>query len=300
MSNISENEQIVQKYNFTINLSGENSIDIHTLSKLLVNIDTLTNIASQKMANCKFNVIAVNKGSFELSLEGIAQIAMTMVTPDNTNYILTCLQTINEWFLIKKHLGFNSPKAIEKTEKGISVTNEGGDTQVFSASGARFFENANISNCIINIGSILKDSQREQFKIAGQDIIETEPVLSISSKDYEELSARINMRNKDTVFISHTTADLLLVTAVCSGNAQWGFYFNKKIKATIEDEAWLYNFQKSKVSLTYGTQMKVEMRIETLRDDNGNPIDSTAKYYIEKIISVVNPFDSEYEQIEFN
>lgn len=299
MQNTPENDKIIQKQIFTINISGENSIDIHSLSKLLSNIDTLTTIASPKDASCKFNIVAVNKGSFELVLEGIAQFAMTMVTPDNVNYVLSCLETINEWFAIKKHLGFGSPKSIEKNEKEIRITNEKGETNVFSPSGSKFFENTTINNCIINIGSTLKDSQRGQFKISEINNTSPNPILSISSQDYDELSTKIDVRNKDTVYVSHTIAELLLVTAVCNGNSKWGFYFNKKIKATIEDEAWLYSFQESKVNLTYGTRMTVQMRIETLRDDNGNPIEKTAKYFIEKILSIVYPFDDSYEQIEF-
>lgn len=42
MQNTPENDKIIQKQIFTINISGENSIDIHSLSKLLSNIDTLT------------------------------------------------------------------------------------------------------------------------------------------------------------------------------------------------------------------------------------------------------------------
>lgn len=286
----SSDDTIVQKYEFTINLSGENSINIHSLSKILENLDILTKEASQNIANCEFNILAVNKGSFELLFEGIAVTAANLLTQDNINYISTCLKSINEWFAIKKHLGSGSPKGLEKDEREITVTNESGEIQVFSASGAKFFENAKICNSIINIGTTLKESNREQMRILGNDVT-PEKIMEISAEDYDELSAPIDLRNENTVYISHINTDLLLVTAVFNGDAQWGFYFNKNIKAKIEDEIWLNSFRESKIPLTYGTQMKVAMRMETLKDNYGNPIENTAKYYIEKVISVVKPFD---------
>ena len=35
--------------------------------------------------------------------------------------------------------------------------------------------------------------------------------------------------------------------------------------------------------------MKVNMRIETSRDTNGNPMENTAKYYIEEVLDIVLP-----------
>ena len=72
----SSDDTIIQKYEFTINLSGENSINIHSLSKILENLDILTKEASSNVTNCEFNILAVNKGSFELLFEGIAVTAV--------------------------------------------------------------------------------------------------------------------------------------------------------------------------------------------------------------------------------
>lgn len=133
----------------------------------------------------------------------------------------------------------------------------------------------------------MNEAERESFRISDND--SNRLVLNIEKDDYGKVASNIPIRNKDTVYISHVQADLLLDTAAFRGNAKWGFYFNKKIKAKIEDEVWLDEFQKSKHSLTYGAQMKVNMRIETLKDKNGNPMENTEKYYIEKVLDVVLP-----------
>ena len=60
---------IAQKCKFTINLGGESSINIIALSKILNSMATLTSEASKCISeceSCEFNVLAVNKGSFEL------------------------------------------------------------------------------------------------------------------------------------------------------------------------------------------------------------------------------------------
>ncbi|MDE7302520.1 MAG: hypothetical protein K2N60_04275 [Oscillospiraceae bacterium] len=287
MKNTTPNNVNVQKYEFTVKFEGSNSMGLNSLSKLLNNFAVLTEEASRNNPECKFNIVAVNKGSFELLFEGIAPIVQNLLTLDNVNYALTCLTTIKEWFEIKNHLGFNPPKSVEKTNTGISVTNEGGEVQVFSPSGAHFFENANICNSIININTVCKEEDRCGFKIYDEDI--NNPILNIKKDDYDKMTAKIPIRNEDNKYISYVKTDLLLETAVCRGNAQWGFYFNKSIKAKIEDEYWLDNFRRSKISLEYGTQMKVNMRIETSRDTNGNPMENTAKYYIEEVLDIVLP-----------
>lgn len=287
MKNTPSNNESVQKYEFKVNLGGSKRIELQSLSKFLNNFSVLTEESSKQVIDCKFDVIAINQGSFELVLECIVPVVSNLFTPDNVNYALNCFKTINEWFSIKKHLGFAPPKSIEKDRDHITITNEEGEVQVFSANGARFFENASINNSIINIGKVLNEAERESFKISDND--SDNLILNIEKDDYGKVASNIPIRNKDTIYISHVQADLLLDTAAFRGNAKWGFYFNKKIKAKIEDEVWLDEFQKSKHSLTYGAQMKVNMRIETLKDKNGNPMENTEKYYIEKVLDVVLP-----------
>ena len=284
----------IQQYDFQIKFGGENEISLSSLGKSLMSINNLLNEAAKQKCDLKVNVKSVSSGSFVIDLSAVAYVATNLFTVDNINYIKTALITVKEWVDIKKHLSGEKPKKLESNENGkIQVTNAKGDVIMNSNDGAKFFENSAISNSIVNVFVGVSDGARNSLQIIEKD---GNTLLGVEEKDYEVLKKNSDNVPESNVLISYTTTDLLIQKPDLIGNSKWVFYFNKIIAAKIEDESWLESFRAHKQSLKSGAQMKVYMRMETTRDKNGNPIDNTTRYYVERVISVINPFDVDENQ----
>lgn len=285
---------IKQKYSFVIKLSGENEVPIDLLCTTLNEFNNLTSYAKKNDCIYNYNVVATNQGSFEVAMAGFATVAVTMFTTENINYIKSSLSLIKEWFDLKKHLDGNKPKSVTRSDEGVRIENTKGDVIMTSNEGARYLENAKIDNSIVNIVNGVYNDNRQFITILGE---KREQILNVEHDDYENLSRPISITPECELYINHIDTNLLVNKATLNGDAMWDFYFNKNIHAKIEDENWLIDFKLYKYSITSGVQFKVTMRTETQRDKDGTPLESTTKYYIEKVHRIIFPFDMEKNQI---
>lgn len=293
MENDTVPDLLHQEYEFSIRFLGENHISLDLLSTELTSFNELIHQSVREKYHYEYRVISSKQGSFELDIVGIATVATSMVTPQNIEYIKTSLQTIKEWFEIKKHLNGQKPKKIDPSSDKIIVENSKGDVMIVSNEGARYFENANIQNSIIHFSSGLAQYGRSGFCMSGKD---GEPFFNIEKDEYENLSEEIDLENPENKYIQHIETNLLVNKIALVGSSKWEFYFNKAIQAKIEDEEWLENFKKHRFAVTADIQLKVSMRSECSRDKSGNPVENTTKYYIEKVHKIIYPDDFEKRQ----
>lgn len=65
---------------------------------------------------------------------------------------------------------------------------------------------------------------------------------------------------------------------------------NTNFLATIEDEQWLLAVHEKRIPFASGDKLPVRLRIETEKDEQGNPIEGSSRYYVEKVTGdVIRP-----------
>lgn len=276
---------ITQEYKFQVYIGGEEGIDAKDLAVQLKNLDTLMKIASDSENDCKLKVIGAEIGSFTIDLMAVAQVIQTFDVLGGFNLLKTSLETIHEWFEIKKHLQKFPPKSIESEGNKVTIENVKGNVYVTDYSGAKFFENANISNSIAEIGASLSGGNRNCFAIKGED---GKDIINVDEKDYDDISARNIDTCEECVFTHDESMRLIVIKPVLKGNAKWTFKKDDKtIEASIEDEKWKDDFDEGKIDLFAGIGMEVLMNVQYKKDNKGIPIMSSAKYRIKKVYSML-------------
>lgn len=278
-----------QSYNIRLKFGGDNEISLNALGTSLLSINTLIDEAASPECTIKINVKSITPGSFVIDLATIATAAAPLLNYDNINYIKQALSTVKEWIDIKKFLNGNKPKKIETDDSGKQcITNNEGEVKMISNAGAKYFENCNIKCNIIQLFTGSSEANRTNLILSGE---EGEEYINVGREDFYNLKTDFEEPPTTNRYITYSTTQLLIRKPDFIGNSKWEFYMNKNIEAKIEDEEWLKKFRNDKAKICCGTQLSVKIRMETMKDDCGNPIENTTRYYIEKVFSIVPPME---------
>lgn len=277
----------VQEYRFYIKFDGESVIPLQTLCVVLSEFNKLSDIATEGREKCEYSIVANLPGSFETELVARAIVGTTMFFEENGGYIKSILETIKTWVEIKKHLKGGKAKKVESKDGKLHIQNQDGEVKVTNMEGNRFFENANINNCVIYMGNSLLQGETKGFSILTD---QREEFLHCTNDEYPTLCSGDAILPDNEPFVSTIPkATLFVKKFVTRGDSRWEFYYTKTFQATILDEAWLNKFQKGEIEVVAGISLIADLRIETATDADGMPIDNTAKYYITKVYNIVFP-----------
>ena len=191
----------------------------------------------------------------------------------------------------------DAPKKLEYTEKEAIITTQDDQQITVPDSTAKvYFQNNKMDNTIINIFNIISEDKERSSIIITQDNKEK---VKIEKEEFKHMIKRAipEVVESSRVWKNISTVDLLLRKPDLLGNSRWGFYLNKNIDVTIEDNTWLNEVHTGKIKNLYaGIRIPVKMEIEVDMDKDNLPIKDSERYSIMEITGdVIEP--TKYEQI---
>ncbi|WP_066453690.1 hypothetical protein [Anaerotruncus rubiinfantis] len=287
-------DSVQQSYRFTFKFEGEgHAVPLDTLCSVLTQFNKLS-IHAEKNVKCQYSVIAHEPGSFEVELLANAVIPTTMFVQQNLNYILEKLKTIKEWIEVKRFLLGQKPQETSRDGSQVQVTNAKGDVMVTSISGLQVLNNASISNSIIVLGRSLADGDLQGFQMLDEERL---PLLKVDKGEIPYLAAGNIRSDEENITVQvQKKAKLLVRKFIAVGNERWEFTYIKSFKARILDDDWLKAYQGGRIECRGGSSLLADLRAEFQNDEDGLPIDSTAKYFVTKVHAVIPPDNEEYEE----
>lgn len=296
MNNANEQlETTTQKEIITIKFDGEKSISVDTLCSALKTFKKLTALASNHEFDVEYRIVASREGSFEIELLSIVNIATLFLNSSLQSLTKEVVNVIKEWFKIKIHLNKKPPKEVIRENGKVNIINERGEVLSTNYSGARILENASINNSTTNFcNSLCQDNRTGLILNIGN--VEH---LNIRSDDFDKITSGKSIPLEQKVYISRTQTRLVICKPDLTGDSKWDFLYNKRIQAKIEDEEFKRKVATHTVSFSNGTQIDVDMRVETELDDDDHFIPGTDKYYIEKVTNIIQPTSIDDNQTMF-
>lgn len=285
MNNNERLETTIQREIITIKFDGEKSISLDALCFALSTFKKLTELASNGEFKVEYRIVANREGSFEIDLLSIVNIATLLLNSFSESLTKEVLSVIREWFKIKIHLNEKPPKEIIKENGKINIMNESGNVMATSYAGARILDNATINANTICFGNCLNQDNRSGVKVKVND----EDYLNIDKNDFNKIISSESIPLEQKIHTSRAQARLIICKPDLTGDSKWDFIYNKRIQAKIEDEEFKKKVSAHTVSFSNGTQIDVDMRIETELNDENMPLLGTEKYFVEKVNDVIQP-----------
>lgn len=279
-----ETEQLIIKF------EGENDIYLDTLaSSLNATIDSLKIIADQALSEndfCKFKVVNIQKGSFEVVIQTIQEIApQLLVVIPAANSVLNIFNTIWE---IRKHLKGEVPKSIEHIENQVKIENNDGTIQIFNHAVFNIYaKNPSIEKELANLSkAVSDDTLRNGLNLTYIDNAGEKADVSIPKDELRLLSNPIDVES-----FSNDTTENIMVTDVTVhkpdliGDSKWNLFLNNsRITAEIEDKYFLNRVRAGDILFSGNTKMNVTLVSRFKSTTEGLPEPNTkATYRITKV-----------------
>lgn len=282
-----DTEQLVIKF------EGENDIDLETLAlSLNSTIDALKSIADEVLTEndfCKFKVVNIQKGSFEIVIKTIQEIAPQLFTvAPQIESVLSIFKTIWD---VRKHLKGEVPKKIEHADDKVKIENNEGTVNVF---------NSEAVNIYINHPSIEKELA-EFSKVVSEDL--TREGLTLSYTNNSGRKQDINVSKNELRSLSHPVdveklnedlkenimeTDVIVHKPDLIGDSKWNLFLNTtRITANIEDKVFLERVRAGEILFSGNTTMQVTIVSRYRVNQQGLPESrSKATYRITKVHKV--------------
>lgn len=293
---IEQLETTNQKDLITIKFDGERSISIDALCSALSEFKKLSDLASNNEYRVEYRIVANREGSFEIDLLSIVNIATLLLNDFSRSLTKEIITVMSEWFKVKIHLNKKPPKEVKKENQRVEIKNENGEVMYTDLAGAKILENAQINNSVIVIGGSLQQDNRNGIKMN----IDGEELLNLNRNDFDKITSRESIKLEEKIKTSKVQTRLVICKLDLTGDSKWDFIFNsKRIQAKIEDEEFKKKVSNHLVSFSKGTQIDVDMRIETEVGDDNLLLYGTEKYFIEKVTNIIQPTSIDDNQIRF-
>lgn len=286
MNNNEQLETTTQREIITIKFDGEKSISLDALCSALNAFKKLTELASNGEFKVEYRIVANREGSFEIDLLSIINIATLLINSSPESFTKKVLEVVGEWFKVKIHLNEKPPKEVIKENGKINIINESGKVMATSYAGASILNNASANNSIICFGNCLINDNRSGIEIkTGND-----EHLNLKRKDFNKITSSESINPEQNIYTSMIQTRLIICKPDLTGDSKWEFiYNNRRIHAKIEDEDFKNKVSAHTLSFSNGTQIDVDMRVETELNDDNQLIFGTEKYFVEKVNDVIQP-----------
>lgn len=293
---IEQLETTKQKDLITIKFDGEKSMSVDALCSALSEFKRLSDLASDNEYRVEYRIVANREGSFEIDLLSIVNIATLLLNDFSKSLTKEILTVMSEWFKVKIHLNKRPPKEVKKENQRVEIKNENGEVMYTDLAGAKILENAQINNSVIVLGDSLQKDNRSGIKAT----IENEELLNLKRNDLDKITSRESIKLEEKIRTSKVQTRLVICKLDLTGDSKWEFNYNKRIQAKIEDEQFKKKVSDHLISFSKGTQIDVDMRIETELDDENLPLMGSEKYFIEKVTNIIQPTLVDDNQIRFD
>ena len=283
---------------------SDHAMDVADLAPALLGLSDLVKAANKQANGDRTHVkvlvsVDTEHKCFEFSIE-IVQTIMQHLAMLVGNDRAATAKDIAEWVGIISGSSFGLFKAYKwmarrnVTLSELEIKQEGAEVRISNADSSNITVNANTYNLMGEPDVIekMKDVVRPLTKEGYSTLqFEADGAIAdeISSDDGRDICAipeslEVHQRIKKTILeakVKVRSPDLL-------GNSQWSVIHDKAIRAKVEDERWLEQFQNAEIELLPGSLLHVKLRREIILDSNNDPIDEP-KYFIVEVLSVIAP-----------
>lgn len=287
----------LEKNEFELVFKGENhEIDAKILAETINNFDIIVNEINKELQPeypIKLKVKTFEEGSFEILFAlfaepTIRETVFSVLQKNNIELAGTVISTISDLFSIKKFLGGEKPKEIEKTEDNKTVVkNKNGDVKVINSKSGDIIFNNPIVNISINntFGSIGVDKDVTGLKFVS-DLNEKQ--IEIPKNIFKEISENrldttdeITQVDEEKRIVRKQNEPLSIFKIVFDEKNKWQF-LNKlghKISAIIKDNHFFESVKKNDIYFGFGDVLFVDIEIT-------QQFNKTAKAYENKSYTI--------------
>lgn len=293
-------DRITFSENFEIRFKGDNSIDIQQLFGYILGIEEAYKACLSAQYNAPattLRAVAIKEGSFLIGLQSVVALAPDIIT--HLPAAIDSVKTLLEIIKIKCELKGQKPTKIEEDGRIAKITNCDGDVHYHDCTVTNlYFNDCKIDEGLIRAFAAASTGKpKEAVQItSGEDSIE------IAESEYPAMITTIvePKEKDDNKMVKVIQTELLVKKADLIGNSKWDFINgNKKIAATIEDEAFLERVHSGQVKFASGVKILVQLRIEADFDEYLSP--RNHKYFVEKVLGdIIEPTVSEQLQMKFD
>ncbi|MCW0518408.1 hypothetical protein, partial [Riemerella anatipestifer] len=269
----------INRNEFEIVFQGEkHEIDATILANTIKNFDILVNEINKEL-NPEFplqlKVKTFEEGSFEILFALFAEPAVrdtvfSVLQKDNIEFAGTVISSIADLLSIKKFLGGEKPKNVEKTGDNITkIENNSGEIKlVNSKSGDLIFNNPVVNVTINNtFNSIDTDKDVTGLKFVAdlnkKQIEFPKKLFKELSENRLDLQEEVNQIDDEKRLVTKQNEPLSIFKIVFDENNKWQF-LNKlghKISAKIKDRNFFERMKRNEVYFGFGDVMIVDMEI---------------------------------------
>lgn len=276
-----------------IHFDGDNFIDVNTLISYMSGLNKAYQaIVSAEYHNpvAKIQIVAINKGSFELNLMGLIGLAPDLIS--KAPVIISSFKQLMEIMKLKCELKGEKPAKIEQQGEKCRIVNHEGKVSYHNCTVANYYlSNPLFDKAFVEAFSPLAyDSQRKSVHMTSG-----EHSITIGKPNLKDMAQPIieKPQESDNTQISHITTFLKIRKLDFVGDTKWGFIGEdgKTILAEIEDELFLKRIREGKAFVSANTILKVCLRIEL---KTNRMMDVTDKrFFVERVLSENKPAQGE-------
>ncbi len=251
-----------------IHFDGDNAIDVNTLTSYISGINTAYRaLVSAEYHNptAKMQIVAVNKGSFELVLQTIVGLAPDLITKTPT--AISAFKTLMEIIKLKRELKGGKPK---------EQTNDGEKTKIVNQDGDVSYHDCHVVNVYMN-NPIIDKGFTEAFSAMCFDPARTAvrmtsgpSSVSVEKDSFNDMASQIIEEHEATDYVQIDRIEMFLKIRKLDfvGDTKWSFIYGggKTLTAEIEDTQFLKRIREGSAQVSANTMLKARVRIETVFD----------------------------------
>ncbi|MDO4794233.1 MAG: hypothetical protein Q3993_08610 [Filifactor alocis] len=272
------------KASLIVKLEGDNFIDVNTLINMLTHYVIITERANDLIGEGAYKsevkVKALNKGSFEISLEVVATWIQNLFARENITYASTIVAGVSAAFGLYKHF---KGKRVTPEEAKTVISNNNDNTVVVQK-----------AETIINLYNdpTTNEAMRKSFETANNDInvrgitiiADGKPSETITEEEFGELVLPKEGQMPGEIIIKDENAILNIVSLSFNRGDNWKFvYQGNKITTKLSNDG-LQKAIDQGTSFAKGDALKAELEIT-------QKWDAECRAYVNHRYKVVNVFE---------
>ena len=275
---------------FSFHLNGDGAVDALLLSEIIQDFANLTKLVAEAEENnifIRFNVTALENGSFIINFQAVTEIIENLVNNYNkyAAFAGVVVGGVIGIFKIKKFLKGEAPASQTIQDNSVKIEKNDGTVIVVPKVSASVFTDEFVDRYASNISdNTMKANNGKGFslsynngKIKEYENFGEEDIPFMCTPINKERIIRISTQTVETYFKIRKPAFV--------GTAQWQLLWNGiTIEAKIEDDEWLTAVQEGRVAITANSIIFAQLKIDNELDEDNNPVNTSPKYSIVKVI----------------
>ncbi|MBO1703361.1 hypothetical protein [Eubacterium callanderi] len=286
---------------FMFKFDGDNEIDAKSLSRsleLVANTFSYITNTYDDSSYMKMRVAAIRPGSFVIDFNVLVEATLTILCSPGASIALESIKTFIELLKIKTAANGKPVERI-KTDNGLALIKlDDGSTMSVGSLTLNIFENSpTVDENLSEIASLTLKENKDGIIVQSD-----EDSFLANRNDLRKISKIVHSKENEKTLDQIIDINLPLKKPDLTGNSCWDFHYGgRTIHAKIEDSSFLEKVHTHKIRDLYaGVQLPVKLRIITVLDSYGIPIEDSDRYIVMQITgNPILPEDMQEKQLNY-